>query len=105
MNPGKLAMSAGLLLLLLVGALFVFEWMRDTEVNRGLFVLAALAIGVGGVFALFLLLDRFTDALPLRHQETVRPWMFVGPALGPARHLPALPRDPHDPARVPGPTR
>jgi alpha-glucoside transport system permease protein len=81
MNPGKLAMSAGLLLLLLVGALFVFEWMRDTEVNRGLFVLAALAIGVGGVFALFLLLDRFTDALPLRHQETVRPWMFVGPAL------------------------
>jgi alpha-glucoside transport system permease protein len=80
-NPAGMAIAAGALLLLLLGALFVFEWMRDTDVNRGFFVLAALGIGVGGVFGLFLLLDRFTDALPLRHQETVRPWMFVGPAL------------------------
>ncbi|MEX2503681.1 MAG: sugar ABC transporter permease, partial [Egicoccus sp.] len=80
-NPARLAVAAGLLVLLAVAALFAFEWMRTTEANRAIVVVVALAIGTVGVFALYLLLDRFADALPSDWQETVRPWMYVGPAL------------------------
>jgi alpha-glucoside transport system permease protein len=80
-NPGLLLVSVALIAVTLVVSWFVFEWMRVTDANRAIVVGAALLIGVGGVFALFLLLDKLTDGLPLRYQETVRPWMFVGPAL------------------------
>jgi alpha-glucoside transport system permease protein len=80
-NPTLLLITAGLLIATAVGSWIVFDWMRETEANRGIVVAAALLVGVGGVFALFLLLDRLTDGLPLRYQETVRPWVFVGPAL------------------------
>jgi alpha-glucoside transport system permease protein len=80
-NPRLLLLTAGLIVVTVVVALAIFDWMRETDANRGIVVGAALLIGVGGVFALFVLLDRLTDGLPLRYQETVRPWMFVGPAL------------------------
>ncbi|MFA9430902.1 carbohydrate ABC transporter permease [Egicoccus sp. AB-alg2] len=80
-DPTKLAISLGLLLLTAVVSLAAFEWMRNTRASTALVVVVALAIGVLGVFAFYLLLDRTTDALPLRMQETVRPWVFVGPAL------------------------
>ncbi|MFA9446441.1 carbohydrate ABC transporter permease [Egicoccus sp. AB-alg6-2] len=81
MNRAKVAISGGLLLLTAVLSLAAFEWMRGTDANAALVVSVALLIGVVGVFALFVLLDRLTDGLPLRFQETVRPWVFVGPAL------------------------
>jgi alpha-glucoside transport system permease protein len=80
-NPMLLLLSVALIVVTVVVAIFIFDWMRETDANRGVVVAAALVIGVGGVFALFLLLDKLTDGLPLRYQETVRPWMFVGPAL------------------------
>jgi alpha-glucoside transport system permease protein len=58
-----------------------FEWMRETDASRALVVLVALVVGVGGVFALFLGMDRITDLFPLRWAERIRPWVFVGPAL------------------------
>ncbi|GGI06743.1 carbohydrate ABC transporter permease [Egicoccus halophilus] len=80
-DPKKLAIGIGLLVLTAFIALTAFEWMRTTEANRAFVVAVALLVGVVGVFAMFLLLDRVTDGLPLRLQETVRPWMYVGPAL------------------------
>ena len=41
----------------------------------------AIVVGVGGVFFLFWAMDQFVDALPGRFRETVRPYVFVGPAL------------------------
>jgi alpha-glucoside transport system permease protein len=80
-NPTVLLVTAVLLIVTAVASWAIFDWMRETDANRGVVVGAALLVGVGGVFAIFLLLDRLTDGLPLRYQESVRPWVFVGPAL------------------------
>jgi alpha-glucoside transport system permease protein len=80
-NPQRLLLITGAILVTLVAAWLIFDWMRLTEANRAIVVAVALGLGVGGVLLLFLLLDRLTDGLPLRYQETVRPWMYVGPAL------------------------
>jgi alpha-glucoside transport system permease protein len=55
--------------------------MRETDASRALVVLVALVVGVGGVFALFIGMDRIVDLFPLRWAERIRPWVFVGPAL------------------------
>jgi len=80
-DPKTLALGIGLLMLTVAAALAAFGWMRTADGNRALVVGVALVIGVGGVFAMFFLLDKIADGLPLRMRETVRPWMFVGPAL------------------------
>jgi alpha-glucoside transport system permease protein len=80
-NPRLLLIATGLLVVAGIASWIAFDWMRTTDANVGIVVAAALAVGVGGVFVLFLLLDRLADGLPLRYQETVRPWMYVGPAL------------------------
>jgi alpha-glucoside transport system permease protein len=56
-------------------------FITDPEANRGLVVLAAIALGVVGVALLFKGMDFVVDHLPARMQETVRPWVFVGPAV------------------------
>jgi alpha-glucoside transport system permease protein len=58
-----------------------FDFLRDAEANRMLVVAVAIAVGAGGVFALFWGMNRFVDVLPARHREGVRPYVFVGPAL------------------------
>jgi alpha-glucoside transport system permease protein len=80
-NPRMLLLITGAILVTLVAAWLVFDWMRVTEANRAIVVMVALVLGVGGVFLLFFLLDRLVDGLPLKRQENVRPWMYVGPAL------------------------
>jgi alpha-glucoside transport system permease protein len=42
---------------------------------------AALLIGVGGVWVLYLTANALTERLGHRWRERVRPWIFVGPAL------------------------
>ncbi|HET7486907.1 MAG TPA: sugar ABC transporter permease, partial [Acidimicrobiales bacterium] len=56
-------------------------FLRDANANRLLVVAVAIAIGVGGIFALFWGMDRLVDALPEWLRERVRPYVFVGPAL------------------------
>jgi alpha-glucoside transport system permease protein len=58
-----------------------FQWLRDADVNRGIIVLVALVVGVGGVFALYWAMDFAVNRMPERFRESVRPWVFVGPAL------------------------
>ncbi len=83
--PRRSAVEWVLAIGLPVGAVVVglwsFQWMRETETNRLLVALVAVVVGVLGVFAAFFGMDRLVNMLPLRHQESVRPWVFVGPAL------------------------
>ena len=58
-----------------------FDFLRDADANRMLVVLVAIVVGVGGVFALFWGMNRFVDLLPARFRESVRPYVFIGPAL------------------------
>jgi alpha-glucoside transport system permease protein len=58
-----------------------FDFLREADANRGLVVLVALVVGVGGVFFLYWGMNRVVDWLPGRFSEGVRPYVFVGPGL------------------------
>jgi alpha-glucoside transport system permease protein len=58
-----------------------FDFLRDTDANRIVVVGVAIVVGVGGIFALYWAMNRAVDVLPERYRESVRPWIFVGPAL------------------------
>jgi alpha-glucoside transport system permease protein len=60
---------------------WAFIFMRDAEANKILIGIVALIIGVGAVWALYLITDNLVSLLPDRARETVRPFVFVGPAL------------------------
>jgi alpha-glucoside transport system permease protein len=58
-----------------------FLVLRDSGMNRIAIVAFALLVGVGGVFALYWVMNYSIDHLPPRLRVRVRPWAFVGPAL------------------------
>jgi alpha-glucoside transport system permease protein len=60
---------------------WAFTFMRDAEANKLLVGAVALIIGVGAVWVLFLVTDNLVSLLPAGMRETVRPFVFVGPAL------------------------
>jgi alpha-glucoside transport system permease protein len=57
------------------------EYLRNENANRILVVVVAVVVGVGGIFALYVAMNKAVDVLPFRARESVRPWVFVGPAL------------------------
>lgn len=61
--------------------LLAFDFLRQRNANRIAVVLVAILLGVVGVFFLFWAMNRLTDLLPARIRESVRPYVFVGPAL------------------------
>lgn len=90
--PPSAGQGAWLFLLRLAGALAVpvvgffvlratIDYTRNQDANRGLVVVIAVVVGVGGIFMLFWAMDRAVDLLPARFREGVRPYVFVGPAL------------------------
>jgi alpha-glucoside transport system permease protein len=62
---------------------WVFFYLRDdaADANRVIVVALAIAVGVGGVFFMYWAMDLIVDTLPRRWRETLRPYVFVGPAL------------------------
>jgi alpha-glucoside transport system permease protein len=58
-----------------------FAYLRDPNANRAAVVGLAVVIGAGGVFLVFWLMNRLVDLLSERFRETIRPYVFVGPAL------------------------
>ncbi len=58
-----------------------FDFLRDSDANRFLVVGVAIVVGVGGVFFLYWGMNRIVDLLAVRFRESVRPYVFVGPAL------------------------
>ncbi|HLF37130.1 MAG TPA: sugar ABC transporter permease [Anaerolineales bacterium] len=60
---------------------WAFIFMRDAEANKLAVGIVALIIGVGGVWALYLVTDNLVSILPEGIRESIRPFVFVGPAL------------------------
>jgi alpha-glucoside transport system permease protein len=58
-----------------------FIFMRDAEANKIAIAVVALLIGVGGVWSLYLVTDNLVSVMPQSIRESVRPFVFVGPAL------------------------
>jgi alpha-glucoside transport system permease protein len=58
-----------------------FDYLRDEDANRLLVVGVAITVGVIGIFFLYWAMNRVIDLLPDRYRESVRPYVFVGPAL------------------------
>ncbi len=58
-----------------------FDFLRDAEANRFLVMAVAILVGVFGVFALYFGMDTVVNLLPEHVRESVRPFVFVGPAL------------------------
>ena len=74
---GAIAIPIGAFYLLWI----TFDFLRSSDANRALVVLVAIVVGSGGVFLLYLAMNRAVDLLPATLREGVRPWIFVGPAL------------------------
>jgi alpha-glucoside transport system permease protein len=77
----RLGVSLVVPVLAIVGLYYAGTVVLDEDANRILVVVMAILIGVGGVFGLFVGMDRVVNRLPDRHREAVRPFAFVGPAV------------------------
>ena len=58
-----------------------FTYMRDADANKFLVAVVALVVGVGAVWAIYLITDNLVSLLPETIREAVRPFVFVGPAM------------------------
>jgi alpha-glucoside transport system permease protein len=77
----RIVASLAVPIIAFVGLWLTFEFLRDAEASRLVLALVAIVVGVAGVFALYWGMDLVVDLLPLRFRESVRPFVFVGPAL------------------------
>jgi alpha-glucoside transport system permease protein len=83
-SRADLARLVGVVLVPLVAIVVIpatVNFLKDSSANRLLVVLVAIGVGVGGVFLLFWAMNHVVNWLPERWRETVRPYVFVGPAL------------------------
>jgi alpha-glucoside transport system permease protein len=60
---------------------FAFGFLKDEDGNKAIQVLVAIVVGIGGVWALYWGMDRLVTMLPDRVGSSVRPFVFVGPAM------------------------
>jgi alpha-glucoside transport system permease protein len=74
-------LSALVVPLVLVVFFFSFQFLKDEGVNKILQVIVAVVVGVVGVWALYWGMDRLVNLLPERAATSVRPFVFVGPAI------------------------
>ncbi len=83
--PGGIALRILTAVAVPVALFLVFSWafgfMRDGDANRLVIAVVAIVVGVVGVFTAFWMMDQFVNWLPERWRESVRPYVFIGPAL------------------------
>ena len=60
---------------------FAFGFLKDEDGNKAIQVLVAIVVGIGGVWALYWGMDRLVSLMPERLGSSVRPFVFVGPAM------------------------
>jgi alpha-glucoside transport system permease protein len=61
--------------------LWAFDYLRQPNANRAGIVVVAIAVGSVGVFLVYWVMNRLVDVLSERFRESIRPYVFVGPAL------------------------
>jgi alpha-glucoside transport system permease protein len=81
MKYARVAIILAVLVAIVLAVPRVFDFLRDSDANRLIVVLVAIAVGVVGVFFVFWAMDQVVDWLPKGIRETFRPYVFVGPAL------------------------
>ncbi|MCG8477715.1 MAG: sugar ABC transporter permease [Spirochaetales bacterium] len=57
-----------------------FNFMRNEDAPRFLIAVVALVVGVGGIWALFLTVDKLVAQLPIAARDRLRPYVFITPA-------------------------
>lgn len=77
-----MVLSAGVLLIGFLVVWWTVAFLRTGDANRLAVVAVALAVGVFGVFLLYWGMDTANNQLPQRWASLIRPYLFVGPALG-----------------------
>ena len=82
-GPSMLRIVSVLVGAVVAVALFLvaFDFLRQPNANRAAVVGLAIVVGAGGVFLLFWVMNRVVDLISERFRETLRPYVFVGPAL------------------------
>jgi alpha-glucoside transport system permease protein len=60
---------------------FLFRFLRDTEIPKGLGAIIAIVWGVGGALALFFVANFVVEQFSDRWKRRLTPFIFVGPAL------------------------
>jgi alpha-glucoside transport system permease protein len=79
--PLRLIVSFTVPVLTFLALRWSFIYMRDADANKFIVAIVALIVGVGAVWALYLITDNLVSLLPEAIRESVRPFVFVGPAL------------------------
>lgn len=77
----RIIVSFGVPILTAVALWWSFTFMRDADANKFAVAVVALVVGVGAVWALYLITDNLVSLLPEAIRESVRPYVFVGPAM------------------------
>lgn len=77
----RIIVSFGVPILTGIALWWSFTFMRDADANKFLVAIVALIVGVGAVWAIYLITDNLVSLLPAAIRENVRPFVFVGPAL------------------------
>lgn len=86
LSPETTRVIGGIVALAVVVLAIVFadrllDFLADPNANRLTVAATAIAVGVGGIFAVFWAMDHIVDLFPDRAASRLRPYVFVGPAL------------------------
>ncbi len=80
-GPLRIIVSFAVPVLTFLALRWSFIFMRDADANKFIVAIVAMIVGVGAVWALYLISDNLVSLLPEAARESVRPFVFVGPAL------------------------
>ena len=80
-GPLRIIVSFAVPVIAFLALRWSFIFMRDADANKFLVAIVALIVGVGAVWAIYLITDNLVSLLPASVREGVRPFVFVGPAL------------------------
>jgi alpha-glucoside transport system permease protein len=73
--------SALVVPVVVVAFFFIFNFLKDEDANKLIQVIVAIVAGIAGVWAMYWGMDRTINLLPARIAVSVRPFLFVGPAM------------------------
>ena len=79
--PARVLVSLIVPVLTFLALYYSFLFMRDTEAPKFLIGFVALTVGVGGVWVLYWGTNNLTEIMPIAFRDTLRPFVFVGPAV------------------------
>ena len=80
-TPARVLVSLIVPVLTFIALYYSFIFMRDTEAPKVLIGLVALGVGVGGVWVLYWGTNNLIEIMPISVRDTLRPFVFVGPAI------------------------